>query len=230
MEQASKPQSTSNVQQYLESPSQWPNNVINSHLVLKALKPNSLRTVFSQVEPSSLKNQTTSNPVEQLGQAVGLERNIQVEKTITIGKSVAELYDYWRNLANLPKFMHHLRSITVKDEYNSHWVANAPLNTTVEWDARIIKDEPYHLIAWTSVEGANIDNCGFVRFQPATGKRGTEVKVVLEYNPPGGVIGSAIAKLFGEEPQQQIGDELNRLKQLMETGEITTTKGQSKGG
>ncbi|HZG38112.1 MAG TPA: hypothetical protein VEZ50_05470, partial [Nodosilinea sp.] len=91
------------------------------------------------------------------------------------------------------------------------------------------KDQPNHLIAWTSAEDAEIDHSGFVRFQPATGNRGTEVKVVMEYDLPGGRMAAAIAKLFGEEPEQQIGDDLSRFKQLMEAGEIATTDGQPKG-
>ncbi len=127
--------------------------------------------------------------------------------------------------------MTHLKSITNKDEAGkvTHWVTNAPLDLSVEWDAEIVKDEPDRLIAWSALENADIDNCGFVRFQPATGNRGTQVKVVLEYQPPGGALTNAIAKLFGESPQEQIGDELNRFKQLMETGEIATTEGQSHG-
>jgi uncharacterized membrane protein len=103
------------------------------------------------------------------------------------------------------------------------------MGQSIEWDADIIDDRPNELIAWASIEGADVDNSGFVRFKPAPGNRGTEVKVVIEYNPPGGVLGSALAKLFGEEPEQQIGDELNRFKQLMEAGEIATTEGQPAG-
>lgn len=167
--------------------------------------------------------------IAQIKEAVGTEKGIKVEKTVTINKPAEELYAFWRNFENLPKFMQHLKSVTVIDETQSHWVAKAPLNTSVEWDAAILKDEPNHLIAWASKAGADIENTGFIRFNPATGGRGTEVKVVMEYNPPGGSVTAAIAKLFGEEPEQQIGDELNRFKQLMETGEIATTQGQPKG-
>ncbi|MGB3208991.1 MAG: cyclase, partial [Crinalium sp.] len=119
--------------------------------------------------------------------------------------------------------------VKVFNETRSHWIANAPMGASVEWDADIIRDEENKLIAWASVEGADIDNSGFVRFTPAPGERGTEVKVVIEYNPPGGAIGVAIAKLFGEEPEQQAGDDLRRFKQLMEAGEIATTEGQPSG-
>ena len=127
--------------------------------------------------------------------------------------------------------MGHFKSVTDKNEDGtvSHWVANAPLDLSVEWDAEILADEPDHLIVWRSLANADIDNCGFVRFTPAIDNRGTQVKVVLEYQPPGGALTNAIAKLFGEAPQEQVGDELNRFKQLMETGEIATTAGQPQG-
>ena len=158
-----------------------------------------------------------------------MNQSIKVEKTVTINKPVEELYRFWHNFENLPRFMKHLQSIKVIDAKRSHWIANAPLGNHVEWDADITDEQENHLIAWASVAGADIDNSGFIRFQPAIGGRGTEVKVVLEYNPPGGAIGAAIAKLFGEEPEQQIGDDLNRFKQLMEAGEIATTAGQPSG-
>jgi uncharacterized membrane protein len=162
-------------------------------------------------------------------EALGMDKTIKVEKTVTINKPADELYRFWRKLDNLPHFMKHLKSVTVIDDKRSHWVANAPMGATVEWDADIIEERENEFISWASVEGADIDNSGFVRFKKAPGDRGTEVKVVMEYAPPGGAVTSAIAKLFGEEPEQQIGDELRRFKMLMEAGEIATTEGQPKG-
>jgi uncharacterized membrane protein len=162
--------------------------------------------------------------------ALGMNQSIKVEKTVTISnKSPEELYQFWRNFENLPHFMKHLKHVSVINNTRSHWIASAPMGGSVEWDAEIINDQENRLIAWASVEGADIDNSGFVRFQRAPQGRGTEVKVVIEYNPPGGVVGDAIAKLFGEEPQQQIGDELRRFKMLMEAGEMATTEGQPSG-
>ncbi len=203
--------------------------IINSPLVIRNLQQRSLQEVLADYSNKPQLKET--NLVDQAAEAIGLTPNIQVEKTVTINRSAGELYSYWRELTNLPNFMGHLKSVTNKNEAGtvSHWVANAPLNLNIEWDAEIIADEPDHLIAWNALDNADIDNCGFVRFQPATGNRGTQVKVVLEYQPPGGALTNAIAKLFGESPQEQIGDELNRFKQLMETGEITTTAGQPKG-
>lgn len=158
-------------------------------------------------------------------------RGIKVEKSVTINKSPAELYTFWRNFENLPRFMDHLESVksTGADGKRSHWVAKAPAGTTVEWDAEVINDKPNELIAWRSLENADVDNAGSVRFKEAAAGRGTEVKVSLEYDPPGGIVGATIAKLFGEEPSQQIEEDLRRLKRVMETGEIPTTEGQSSG-
>ena len=117
--------------------------------------------------------------------------------------------------------MSHLKEVRVLDEKRSHWVACGPAGYTVEWDAEIINDEPNALIAWRSLEGSDVDHAGSVRFVPApggAGDRGTEVKVVMDYIPPAGRLGALIAKLFGEEPQQQIQEDLRKFKRIMETG------------
>lgn len=209
----------------------WASIIGGGALVLSGLQQRSLKGILTAIAGGGLLYQGTQgkSTLKQIEDAVGLDHAIRVEKTVTINRPASELYQFWRNLDNLPRFMRHIKAIEVKDERHSHWIANAPLNQSIEWDAVIVNDETDHLIAWTSAEGAEIENSGFVRFTPTTGDRGTEVKVVMEYQPPGGVLAAALAKLFGEEPEQQIGDELNRFKQLMETGEIATTEGQPKG-
>ena len=167
----------------------------------------------------------TDNPVV----SVPADRGIKVEKTVTIDKSPEELYRFWRNFENLPRFMNHLESVRVTGGNRSHWVAKAPAGRSVEWDAEIYNEKENELIAWRSLEGADVDSAGSVHFQAAPGGRGTVVKVVLKYDPPGGIIGAAIAKLFGEEPSQQIEEDLRRFKQVMETGETPTTTGQPSG-
>lgn len=209
----------------------WASIIGGGAMVLTGLQQRSLKGILTALAGGGLVYQGAqgNSTIKQVEDAVGLDHAIRVEKTVTINRPAAELYTFWRDLNNLPKFMGHLQSIQVKDDRHSHWVASAPMGQSIEWDAEIVNDEPNHLIAWTSIHDAPIENSGFVRFQPATGDRGTEVKVVMEYQPPGGVLGTAIAKLFGEEPEQQIGDELNRFKQLMEAGEIATIEGQPKG-
>ena len=199
-------------------------------MVLMGLSQRSLRGVLMALAGGGLAYHGATSQKslkDTVTEATGLNQGIKVEKTVTImNKSPEELYRFWHNFENLPTFMKHLQSVRVIDERRSHWATSALFGTTVEWDAEIVADQENKLIAWASVEGSQVDNSGFVRFQPGPPGRGTEVKVVLEYNPPGGVVGAAIAKLFGEEAEQQIGDELRRFKMLMEAGEIATTEGQ----
>ncbi len=153
-------------------------------------------------------------------------KKIHVRQTVIIDRSAEELFDFWRHFDRLPLIMNHLESVEKIDENRTHWVAKAPAGMEVEWTAEIINEHPNELIAWRSVEGSEVDNAGTVRFEPAVGGRGTIVKVDLEFVPPAGVLGAAIAKLFGEHPEKQIAVDLRRFKQLMETGEIATTAGQ----
>jgi len=206
----------------------WASLIGGGAMVLMGLRQGSLRGALTALAGGGLIYHGATSQ-SSLQEKVGMSQSIKVEKTVTINKSPEELYRFWHNFENLPTFMKHLKFVKVIDSKRSHWIANAPLGASVEWDAEIVNDQENKLIAWASVEGADVDNSGFVRFSPATGGRGTEVKVVIEYNPPGGTIGAAIAKLFGEEPEQQAGDDLHRFKQLMETGEISTTEGQPSG-
>jgi Predicted integral membrane protein len=157
-----------------------------------------------------------------------LSGKVQVTKSVTVNKSPSELYQFWHNFENLPQFMKHLESVSVTNEERSHWTAKSPIGDTVEWDAEITDDVLNEKIGWRSLENADIPNSGTVQFRP-TVNRGTEIKVDLTYESPGGKLGSMIAKLFGEEPEQQIAEDLRRFKQLMETGIIITVKGQTSG-
>jgi len=149
---------------------------------------------------------------------------LDVTKAITINQPPETIYQFWRDFQNLPRFMQHLQSVQVNGDGRSHWKTRAPAGATVEWDAEIVDDQPNQLIAWRSVEGADVDNTGTVHFTSAPGGRGTEVRVQLRYQPPGGAIGATIAttiaKLFGEAPDQQVYDDLRALKQVLETGEV----------
>jgi len=148
------------------------------------------------------------------------DRRIGVKQSITVNRPLDEVYGFWRDFENLPRFMHHLELVQTTDERRSHWKARGPAGTTVEWDAEITEDRPNELIAWRSVGKADVDNAGVVRFTRAAGGRGTEVHVDLRYDPPAGKLGAAIAKLFGEEPNQQVAGDLRRFKQVLETGEV----------
>lgn len=162
----------------------------------------------------------------------GEARTAHVEKVFTINVEPAELYSFWRDFTNLPRFMQHLEEVRVLDERRSHWVARGPAGTRVEWDAEIFLEKPNELIAWRSLPDAAVSNAGSVRFQPAPGGRGCEVRVVMEYVPPAGKLGQFVARLMGEEPGQQVDDDLRHLKMVLETGEIATSemRPEPKGG
>jgi uncharacterized membrane protein len=155
--------------------------------------------------------------------------NIRIERAVTIERSPGELYRFWRNFENLPRFMDHLDSVTVHDNMHSHWVAKAPAGKHVEWDAVITNERENEALSWHSVGNSDIGNAGTVQFTPAPGGRGTVVKVTLQYDPPAGRLGATIAKLFGEEPDQQVREDLRHFKEIMEAGEIPTTQGQPAG-
>jgi uncharacterized membrane protein len=146
--------------------------------------------------------------------------DIRVTRTIIVNRSPEEVYRFWHDFANLPTFMKHLESVQVTGDNRSHWKATGPGGKTVEWDAEVIDDQPNTRIAWRSLEGSDIDNSGFVQFDRAPGGRGTLVRVELRYTPPGGLVSATLAKLFGEEPGQQVADDLRAFKQVLETGEV----------
>jgi uncharacterized membrane protein len=148
-------------------------------------------------------------------------KGIKVEKSVTVNRPVQEVYRFWRNLENLPRFMDHLESVTVLDENRSHWVAKGPAGTKVEWDATIHNEIENELIAWRSLPGADVNNAGSVHFTPVSNGNRTEVLVVLSYDPPAGKVGAAVAQLLGEEPSKQVDDDLRRFKQVIETAEAT---------
>ncbi|HEY2091950.1 MAG TPA: SRPBCC family protein [Thermoanaerobaculia bacterium] len=170
---------------------------------------------------------STHHDDDESNVSVRYGHGIRVEKTVTVGTSAGQLYAYWHNFENLPRFMRHLKSVQVKDSKRSHWVVKGPAGIDAEWDAEIINEVPNELIGWRSVDGSNVDNAGSVSFTPTA--HGTEVKVLLRYDPPGGAIGAAFAKLFGEDPDRQVQEDLRRFKMLIETGELATTEGQPSG-
>jgi uncharacterized membrane protein len=159
--------------------------------------------------------------------ALGGSRGIRVEHAVTINRPLTEVYRFWRNFENLPQFMEHLERVSLRDVGISHWVARGPAGISVEWDARIINEIDNKLIAWQSIEGSTIATAGSVTFDDT--EHGTRVRVKLQYNPPAGRLGAAVARLFGEEPEIQIREDMRRFKQLLETGEIPTIIGQPTG-
>jgi uncharacterized membrane protein len=146
-----------------------------------------------------------------------------VGRTVTINRPRAELYAYWRDFSNLASFMDNVERVDVLDARRSHWVVKAPAGRTVEWDALITEESEGETIAWASTEGADVPNSGRIDFRDAQGGRGTIVTATILYDPPAGVVGKVIAKIFQREPAIQARRDLRRFKQLMETGEIATS-------
>jgi uncharacterized membrane protein len=151
--------------------------------------------------------------------------SVRVEQVTTINRPIDEVYQFWREFQNFPRFMRHLESVQVEGNRRSRWRAKGPAGMTVEWEAEMIEDRPAEWIAWRSREGSDVPNSGSVRFRRAPGVRGTELRVQLEYNPPAGKLGRGIAWLLGSDPEQQIREDLRRCKQLLETGEVPFSEG-----
>lgn len=159
-------------------------------------------------------------------------QGIQVQRATTINRPRDELFRIWRNFENLPRFMSHLKSVRLTQSDGRkrwHWVANAPLGKSIEWDSEVIQEVENEYLAWRSLPGSPVESRGSVSFSDAPGGRGTVVTVSMQYHPLAGSMGAAFAKLFGEEPSQQVRDDLRQFKQMMETGEIASVEGQTSG-
>jgi uncharacterized membrane protein len=154
---------------------------------------------------------------------------MRASRSVTINRSRDDVYKFWRDFENLPTFMQHLVSVTVTGDGRSHWVAKAPAGATVEWTAEILEDRAGSLISWRSLAGSEIANQGSVRLVDAPADRGTEIRVELSYDAPAGSAGALVAKIFGEEPNQQLRDDLRRFKQVLETGEVVKSDGSLEG-
>jgi len=147
-----------------------------------------------------------------------------VERTVTINRPRHELYAFWRDFRNLPLFMENIESVVEIDGSRSHWRVKAPADSTVEWDSMLVEDVPGEVLEWRSIEGASVDNSGRIEFRDSSNGRGTLVTATIAYDPPAGAVGKMVAKLFQREPNVQARQDLRRFKQLMETGEISTSQ------
>jgi uncharacterized membrane protein len=160
------------------------------------------------------------------GQSLGVpaKTGFKFEQSITINRPAQELYEYWRQLSNLPRIMQHLESVTESGNFKSHWVAKGPMGIRVQWDAEVHNEDPGRLIAWRSMPGGQVDTAGSVRFEEQ-GSNTTGVHVSLKYNPPGGKLGANLAWLMGSSVEKEVASDLCRFKQAMENGEISLIKG-----
>lgn len=166
----------------------------------------------------------TAGTGQDTRRALGGSGGIIVEESVTINRQASELYRFWRNLENLPRFMSHLESVERITDTLSRWRAKGPAGTTVEWNAEIINEVPDQVIGWRSIEGSDVVSAGSVNFDDAGPGRGTRVRVRLQYSPPGGKVGAAVAKLMGRDPATEIREDLRRFKQIVEAGEVATNE------
>lgn len=162
-------------------------------------------------------------------EALGGARGVNVEQAFTINRDPQTLYWFWRQFEQLPRVMSHLKSVTQLDAGRSRWVARGPAGKKVQWDAEIVNDVPGELISWRTCPGSQVVSAGSVRFTPAPGGRGTEVRVRMQYEPPAGRVGATLAWVLGDDPESLIQEDLRRFKQLMEAGDIPTIQGQPRG-
>jgi uncharacterized membrane protein len=163
-----------------------------------------------------------SNDDDDTRTALARGRGIHVRESIRLEMPVAQVYRFWRQFQNLPRFMTYLERVTEFGDRGSHWVAKGPAGTTVEWDAEIINEVENKVIGWRSLPGSDVATAGSVTFTPLRGGRTTELSVNLQYQPPAGRTGALLAAIFGREPSQTIREDLRRVKQLLEAGEIST--------
>jgi uncharacterized membrane protein len=166
----------------------------------------------------------TAGTGDDTRRALGGASGTNVDESVTINRPVEELYRFWRNLENLPQFMHHLHSVERVTDTLSRWHAKGPGGTMIEWNAEIINEVPNKVIGWRSIEGSDVVSAGSVNFEEAGPGRGTRVRVRMQYSPPGGRIGAALAGLIGRDAATEIRQDLHRFKQLIETGELPTKR------
>jgi uncharacterized membrane protein len=155
--------------------------------------------------------------------ALGGDRGIHVRESVRIEKPLAEVYRFWRQFGNLPLFMLNLERVTELDEKRSHWIAKGPAGILVEWDAEIINEVENKVIGWQSLPESDVVTAGSVNFDAVRQGSETQISVHLQYAPPAGKLGAAVATIVGREPSQTIREDLRRLKQLLEAGEIPRT-------
>ena len=171
----------------------------------------------------------TAHGVRAPSASVPHGRGVRVRHSLTVRDTPERLYGFWRQLENLPSFMRHIESVTVIDSQRSHWRVKGPADQAIGWDAEIINDIENELIAWRSLPGALVPNAGSVRFERLLGGHGTTVTVTLEYDPPGGLIGTAIASYLGADPDVQVAEDLQALKTVFERGEVPHIGAQWRG-
>jgi uncharacterized membrane protein len=195
----------------------------------KDARPGRIRVAMGAVAGIAAVDVYTAVRMTRSREPAGVDERDRVRGAVTVRRPRAEAYVFWQDFENLPSFMAHLESVVLVGDGRTRWVAIAPGGGRMRWDAEIIDFVPDELIAWRSVKGGDVDSEGVVRFVPAPGGRGTEVRLEMSYSAPGGRAGRMIARLFGADAEQQVDEDLRRFKQVMETGEVVRSEGSPEG-
>lgn len=186
--------------------------------------------LWSRRSPDETEVETISDAPPHVfrGKAAQAEQGDEtfVGKTVTIGRPRQELYEVWKDFTRFPSFMENIEQVERLDEKRSRWTIKGPAKD-VEFVTRIVADDPGRKIAWESEETSEIDTAGVIEFEDAPPGRGTYVRFLMSYDPPGGLLGRGIAKLLQREPTIQARRDLRRFKQLMETGEVAVNASPS---
>ena len=157
---------------------------------------------------------STAHPSNDDHVSVPYGKGIRVEESVIVDASPADLFRFWRNFENLPKFMSHLQSVKVIDDKRSRWSTKGPAGVNVEWEAEVINEVPNQLIGWRSVDGSTVNHAGSVHFTQSD--RGSEVRVIMRYDPPAHSVGAKVAEILGQDPAKQIREDLGEFKNLIE--------------
>lgn len=144
---------------------------------------------------------------------------LQVRKSVTVNRPVDEVYAFWRDFENLPRFMKHLDSVRTTGENTTRWLAGASQEFSVEWEVQLVEARQNELLSWQTIGVSDVTGTGRVEFMPAPGGRGTEVRANISYQVPGGALGAKIARIFRDVPGVKVENQLNVFKQIIETGE-----------
>jgi uncharacterized membrane protein len=203
--------------------------VVGAELVRRGATGHCL--VYEALNVSTASDATADGPHRDFpvsrAATVRASRAVKIEHAMTVRRAPEELYAFWRDPANLPRIIDFVEGVEMLSADTAHWRVRGPAGTSIEWDAQIINEIPDELIAWKSIGDATIPNAGSLHFGPAPNDRGTEVRLVVEYEPPAGHLGAWVAKLVKENPERQLREALRRFKQLAETGEVLIVKGQT---
>jgi len=194
--------------------------LLGTALTSRGARPGRIAAAAAGVAGVAALDARAARALARAGDGTANGHAVTARKTITIGRPADELYRFCRDVGNLPRFMVRLQSVEALGDRRTRWRARGPGGAIVQWEAEIVEDRPGRLIAWRALPGSRLDHAGAVHFERAPGGRGTEIAVELAYTPPAGTLGAVIARGLGRAPEQELQEDLRRLKQLVETGDI----------